>query len=273
MIKYIIKKASAQSWLQISILFLLMFANVAPMLAFSHETILMTQQQIQDLPIGSRIAYWAEQFVGVPYDPDPLGTYVRKKVIEYDSLIDCMYHVFRSVELAFGRTPQESTEIALDKRFKDKGALDENGNVRNYDDRFQYGMDMIQSGKWGEDITVDIGKTINIRGARTIQTVTVLTPHGIREGMSKLQDGDILYFVKAPERRSGDEIVGHLGIIKKQDNLSYLIHASGVKGCNSKTVPTSAASNTVKKISLDSYISHMPFIGIIVTRFSTQSAL
>ena len=50
-----------------------------------------------------RIAFWAEQYIDVPYDTDPWGDYVRKNVIVADERVDCMYLTFRSVELALGR--------------------------------------------------------------------------------------------------------------------------------------------------------------------------
>ncbi|MBF0537899.1 MAG: DUF1460 domain-containing protein [Nitrospirae bacterium] len=252
--------------------------NATIALAFPDETVLKTQQQIQGRPIGWRIAFWAEQFTDTPYDPDPIGAYVRDNTITHDDEVDCMYHVFRSVELALGHTPQESVDIALDKRFRHRGIIEQDGNVSNYEDRFQYGMDMILSGKWGRDITKDIGQTIDVQGTRGIRTVAILPPQGIKDGMSKLQSGDIVYFVKAIDRRTSDEIVGHLGIIKKHNNDVYLLHASGTKDIHDYPAHTKGrsidrpmsrypASNGVKKVLLERYISKMPFIGILVTRF------
>ncbi|KJU81914.1 hypothetical protein MBAV_005891 [Candidatus Magnetobacterium bavaricum] len=254
------------------LLLLCLLMNSTTAFAFSDEAVLKTQQQLQGQPIGWRIAFWAEQFIDTPYDPDPLGAYVRSNTIVYDAQVDCMYHTFRSVELAIGHTPQESVDIALDKRFKHRGTIDQNGLVSNYDDRFQYGMDMILSGKWGRDITADIGRTTDIQGARDIRTVAILPPQGIRDGTSKLQSGDIVWFVKALNRRTSDEIVGHLGIIKIHNNEVYLLHASGTKDSrNNPAHPRSTgrypASGGVKKVRLDHYISKMPFIGILVTRF------
>ncbi|MEK6583095.1 MAG: hypothetical protein AABZ25_12000, partial [Nitrospirota bacterium] len=107
------------------------------------------QKEIADKPAGERIALWAEKFVGTPYDPDPLGEYVTKKVIVADERVDCMYLSFRAVELAMSLTPEEAVNIALDKRFINRGKLGNNGKVLNYEDRFQYGEDMLDSGRWG----------------------------------------------------------------------------------------------------------------------------
>ncbi|MES0338124.1 MAG: hypothetical protein SFH39_17410 [Candidatus Magnetobacterium sp. LHC-1] len=246
---------------------LLVLVNLTLALAFSDEAVLKNQQRIQEQTIGWRIAFWAEQFTGTPYDTDPLGAYVSNNAIVFDDRVDCMYHVFRSVELALAHTPQDSAAIALDKRFKHRGITDLNGNVSNYDDRFRYGMDMILSGKWGRDVTADIGQTIDIQGARGIRTVAILPPQGIRDGMSRLQSGDIVYFVKAPNRRIENEIIGHLGIIKRDNNDVYLLHASGTKDTGNRSTGRTSGVNGVRKVSFEHYIATMPFIGILVTRF------
>ena len=59
--------------------------------------------------------------MGTPYDIDPLGTYVARSVIVADEKVDCMYLVFRAVELALSSTPAEAIQIALQKRFHSKG--------------------------------------------------------------------------------------------------------------------------------------------------------
>ncbi|MBF0609169.1 MAG: DUF1460 domain-containing protein [Candidatus Magnetobacterium sp. LHC-1] len=115
-------------------------------------------------------------------------------------------------------------------------------------------------------------RTIDVQGTRGIRTVAILPPQHIRDGISKLQSGDIVWFVKALNRRIPDEIVDHLGIIKIHNNKVYLLHASGTKNNHSNSAHSSStgrypASGGVKKVLLDHYISKMPFIGILVTRF------
>jgi hypothetical protein len=53
------------------------------------------------------------------------------------------------------------------------------------------------------------------------------------------------------------EIIGHIGIIKREGKSLYLIHASGRKNRGGK----------VKKVPLAEYAANMPFVGIIVSRF------
>jgi hypothetical protein len=234
-----------------------------PCFALTVEEIQKFQILIKGEPVGERIAFWAEKFVGIPYDTDPLGEYVSKAAIVADERVDCMYLTFRAVEIALTRTPEEAIQMALEKRFHSKGIL-KDGQVVNYDDRFEYGEDMIESGKWGKDITSKVGKTKKIKGSRGRDFVEILSPEALLRGTKNLKSGDVLFFVKRPQDRKKEEIVGHLGILKVEESPEgkagreiYLIHASGVKG----------KEGVVKKLLLKEYLSVMPFIGVKITRF------
>jgi hypothetical protein len=123
---------------------------------------------------------------------------------------------------------------------------------------------MIESGKWGKDITSKVGKTKKIKGSRGRDFVEILSPEALLKGTKNLKSGDILFFIKRPQDRKREEIVGHLGITKVGRNPMndegreiYLIHASGVKG----------KEGVVKKLLLKEYLSGMPFVGVKITRF------
>jgi hypothetical protein len=213
----------------------------------------LIQEEVSAMTPGKRISLWAEKFVGTPYDPDPLGEYVTKAVIVADERVDCMYLVFRAVELAMSRTPEEAVEVALDKRFITRGVL-KDGKVLNYDERFQYAADMLDSGKWGTEITGKLAETEEITGSRGRETVRMIPRDRIPDTIDSLNPGDIIFFIKDPEKRVVGEIVGHIGIMG--DNV-FLIHASGRKN----------RGGEVKKELLAEYIKSMPFIGIRVSRF------
>jgi len=206
------------------------------------------------------MVFWAEKFLGVPYDRDPRGAYVTRAQIVADDEVDCMYLTFRAVELALSRSAEEAIQVALDKRFHTRGFL-RDGKVLNYDDRFQYGEDMIRSGKWGKDITGQVGRTAKIRGSRGTDSYEVLPPHEMARKKERLRSGDILFFFKAPEKRMVEEGVGHIGILKVEEKDSekkiFLIHAGGTK----------SAGGSVKKVLLLDYLTAMPFVGVKVTRF------
>ena len=213
------------------------------------------QREIRALPAGERIAFWGEQFVGTPYDTDPLGEYVRRSAIVADDKVDCMYLTFRAVELALGKDPDDSLRIALDIRFLHGGKV-EDGKVVNYGDRFQYGEEMIESGKWGKEITTTLGENINISAASGKATAFVV-PGDAALAYGSLNSGDIVFFVNPLEKIAAGVIVGHIGIIKKEADKVYLIHANGRK----------ETGGSVKKVLFRDYLSRMPFAGIRVTRF------
>jgi hypothetical protein len=242
------------------LLFSFFFFSLSNSWAFPEGDIQPDQSVLSTRPAAERIAFWAGKFVGTPYDRDPLGIYVTRQTIVADDAVDCMYLTFRAVELALSRTPEEAIQVALDKRFRTRGVLQE-GKVANYEDRFQYGEDMVESGKWGKEITDRVGRTARIRGSRGRDFYEVLPPHEIALKKDRLRSGDLLFFFKIPEKRVVEEGVGHMGIVKVEGQDSekkiFMIHASGTK----------SSGGAVKKVLLIDYLSAMPFVGVKVTRF------
>ena len=55
-------------------------------LPFTADEINVLLPRVKESPVGDRVAFWAEQFIGTPYDTDPLGDYVRRYVPELASL-------------------------------------------------------------------------------------------------------------------------------------------------------------------------------------------
>jgi hypothetical protein len=214
------------------------------------------QAEVSGVPVGERIARWAEEFVGTPYDPDPTGEYVTRRVIVADERVDCMYHTFRSVELAFTGAPGEAVALALEKRFITKGVI-KDGAVQNYEDRFQYAMDMLRSGKWGTEVTARLARTAEIQGSRGVDTILMVPKEHIPETFPALKSGDIVFFVKDPNKRVVGEVIGHIGIVKREGGEVYLIHASGRKN----------GGGEVRKVSFRDYAGRMPFVGIKASRF------
>jgi hypothetical protein len=252
--------------LKLSFLFLISLSALLlfqPCFAFTDAEIQKFQTSLTGQPLGEKIVFWAEKFIGTRYDTDPSGEYVTKATIVADERVDCMYLTFRVTELALSRAPKEAIEVALEKRFRSKGVL-KNGQVINYDDRFKYGEDMIESGKWGRELTPEFGKITKIKGSRGKEVVEVLSAEALLKGLKNLRSGDILFFATKPERRKAEEIIGHMGFVKveKRPNrpLSgniFLIHASGTK----------RKGGEVRKVLLKDYLSKMGFIGTKITRF------
>lgn len=240
-----------------SIIIMLSVCSAAPALGFdfnSPSAIQSRQVELAGKPIGERIAQWARSFVGTPYDTDPQGLYVTTRRIEADEAVDCMYLTFRSVELASSGRPEDALKAALGLRFRTRGQLEADGRVANYDERYEYAIDMVRSGKWGVDITPTIGDTQMIAGSRGIAEVAIIPKAALEGASGRLRPGDIVFFVKDPVRRVVGEIVGHIGIYVGD---GMLVHASGRKN----------KGGAVVEVPLAEYSKEMPFIGAIVTRF------
>lgn len=232
------------------------------------DELLLAQARAARFPTGKRIAYWAARFIGTPYDPDPLGLYVRTNRIVADEKVDCMYHAFRSVELAESSSPGEAIVKALDLRFTTQGRLVD-GLVANYEERFQYGEDMVMSGKWGRNITAELGELATIPGSRGRESVDILPKNALltRALQKKLQDGDILFWVKDPKKRVVEEIVAHLSVVRIKDGKVHVIHAAG-----DKDRPGRPGGGVVKEVPFADYVRAMRFIGAFVTRFEEVKA-
>ena len=74
--------------------------------------------------------------------------------------------------------------------------------MTNYADRFVYGEDMISSGKWGKEITSEIGKTSVIQGVRSGESIDMLPRVEVLKRMEMLRSGDLIFFIKAPHTKS-----------------------------------------------------------------------
>ena len=236
-------------------------------LSFTADEINGLQPSVKESPVGNRIAFWAEQFIGTPYDTDPLGDYVRRAMIVADERVDCMYLTFRAVELALTNTSGGAIDKALTMRFHTRGIL-KDGKVVNYDDRYQDGIDMIKSGKFGVEITARLGKSRQIVEPNSGGPIDFLPAAEIQKGMDRLNTGDIVYFVRDPSRIAVGGVIAHMGILKvetRNGGLSravYLIHASGTK----------KRGGSVKKVLLDEYLSRMQHAGAKISRFNDKSS-
>ncbi|GAB4485693.1 MAG: hypothetical protein OHK006_12300 [Thermodesulfovibrionales bacterium] len=217
--------------------------------------IALYQKAVSGWATGEKIAFWAGRFLDTPYDTDPLGVYVRREAIVADDRVDCMYLTFRAVELGLSSTPEEAQEIALDRRFHERGRLEE-GRVVNYAARFEYGEDMIDSGKWGNELTSSLGKTTMIKGTRGRGRVAMIAKKDLVPVLGSLRSGDLVFFVTSPQKRTANELIGHIGIIKVEAGEVYLIHASGIKN----------RSGAVRQVPFSEYVEAMPFIGVRISR-------
>ena len=218
--------------------------------------------------IGNKIVRYANSFIGTPYDRIPIGLYVQSRKLIIDNEIDCMYLVFRSIPLALADGDNKKAfEIACDKMFHDKCKLDKDSLVTNYENRFDYGEDMIYSGKWGKSIYAN-EEMSTMEGSRMYDKFYYVKSRDfINSGklQQRVQNGDILFLFKFPEKRSkSQDAIGHLGILEVgKDGEIYLIHAGGSKRYD---VP----QGKVGKVKLTKYLQKKKakWAGIYITRIS-----
>ena len=217
--------------------------------------------------LGNKIVRYANSFIGTPYDRIPIGLYVQSRKLIIDDEIDCMYLVFRSIPLALADGDNKKAfDIACDKMFHDKCKTDKDSLVTNYENRFDYGEDMIYSGKWGKSIYSDNEMSV-MAGSRHYKRFHYIKSQDFinsKKLQQRVQNGDILFLVKHPELRSPKThaAIGHLGILEVgRDGEIHLIHASGVKRYD---VP----QGKVIKVKLTDYLQEKKakWAGIYITR-------
>lgn len=206
-----------------------------------------------------KIAFWGEFFIDTPYDVIPIGLYVKNMTIEEDKALDCMSLTFLSIELASASSEIEALDQALKIRFIKTGSR--SGNyINSYEGRFKYGEDMWLSGKYGKNINHFFGKLYSLKSDRLNRQVYALPIDQALKNIEKFNTGDIIFFVKHSANRKVGELVGHIGILKREENeMLFLIHASGVKNKEGK----------VKKVEFKDYLAkHRSFFPyILVSRF------
>lgn len=213
--------------------------------------------------VGEKIAFWADFFVGTPYDPIPIGSYVQNLSINEEDVFDCMSLTFRVLELAFAKNESSALDNALYFRFKEMGIPNpkNKAKVLTYEGRYEYGEDMIFSKKYGKLVNEEIGEPKKIEaGSHMGGLVSVLSFKEVEENLNGLRSGDIIFFVKNPRNRTVGETIGHIGFIKREKGKVYLIHAAGAKN---KT------DGKVTKLLLTDYMESRKntFLGVMVTRF------
>lgn len=230
-----------------------------------------------ELPIGERVARWAELFLQRNETSYVFGLkdggYVADSLLVQDYKQDCVLFSYRCSELARASSARDAVLRALETRFAGAQAarvVTASGGV-DYDDpaHLDYSLDIVRSGIWGRDVTNEIG------AAATDSTGTKRYPAGSftyipTEAMrlERFEDGDLLYFVfdenSARGRKMRDQyglVIGHQGIARRADGTVDVIHAA------ISDLPGEYSGNRVVRVPLRRYLERVEsFKGVIVTR-------
>ncbi|MCB1183714.1 hypothetical protein KDM41_09780 [bacterium] len=232
----------------------------------------------QDLPTGARIAAWARRFAaadGVVYRFGPeAGGYVADGALVADHVQDCVSLLYRTTELARARDGRDAVAWALRTRFAGApidSVAGADGRV-DYDHpaHLDYSLDMIRSGHWGRDITAALtGARPDSAGSSRYPAGSFTYVPGPDLRGDELADGDIVWFVLAPDHPAGAKlrheyglVIGHIGIVVQGARGPELVHAarSGLSG--------RYEGGTVVTVPLAEYLDRVgKFGGVVVTRF------
>lgn len=232
--------------------------------------------RLAPLPVGERIAAWADWFFQLGdttyvYGRDPQGYVTQGRLVD-DCHTDCVLFFYRTTELGRSSSALEAVQFAFGTRFYG-ASLEEvvrpDGRV-SYDTpvHLDYAMDILRSGYWGAEITATLGPTAtDAAGTGRYPAGTVAYVPKAQLAPEKLQSGDIVYFITdetTPRgrsvRESGD-LIGHLGIIRVENGEPLLIHAAsqGLSGLY--------PGARVEKVPLLTYLQRVQnFKGLMATR-------
>ena len=248
------------------------------------ETLLAARIALwKPLPVGDRVARWANLFVSRTdntycFGPKP-GGYVADGLLVQDYKLDCVSLFYRCTELARAESPRDAILLALTTRFAGgvpTSVVQPSGAV-DYDDpsHLDYSEDFAAAGHWGRDVTRDVGDAV-LDAAGTSRypagTRWFIPSHRIR--YDRLRDGDLLLYVldenhvKAQTlRRDYGLLVGHQAMANVQGGEVIQIHAA------QSPIAGVYAGNRVVRLPLRTYLQRVErFKGIMVVRLESDAA-
>lgn len=229
------------------------------------------------LGLGCRVGHWARLFLkdGRPEYRFGLaeGGYVAQGRLVLDDRMDCVNFLYRCTELARAGSPAEAVAWALRTRFAGAPPLavvDERGAV-DYDrpEHLDYSLDMIRTGIWGRDITSKLtGATADTSGSSRYPAGSFQYVPGQLLRTAELKEGDIVWLVLDPAHEQGAAlrrdyglVIGHIGIVIKDEAETWLVHAasSDLEGCYQ--------GGRLVRVPIQTYLERVEkFAGVVVTR-------
>ncbi len=231
---------------------------------------------VQEKPVGERIAFWADTFykdgrARYLFGLDP-GGYVTDGRIVDDFATDCVLFLYRTTELGRSSSAREAIQFAFGTRLfgaSVDSAIFPDGRVRyDHPAHLDYSEDILKSGIWGKDVTASIGPVQADPGSDRCPPGSLLYVPKDKINYWALSPGDVVFFVtdeksaKGTDSRSGKGgLIGHIGIIVREGDEPYLIHAA-------KTPLIGFyEGGRIEKIPLKTYLDRIDsFKGIAVAR-------
>ncbi|MDM7913704.1 MAG: hypothetical protein ACE15D_09370 [Candidatus Eisenbacteria bacterium] len=230
---------------------------------------------LDGLSLGDRIAAWARFFQQEGkstylFGLDP-GGYVAEGRLVDDFHFDCVLFLYRTTELGRSTTAREAVQFAFGTRFYGAAveeAIRPDGRVDyEHPAHLEYSEEIVKSGIWGKDVTADFGGTEADPGNGRLPAGDLrFVPKG-RIDYAAFRPGDQVFFLldenhpKGKEERAKGTVIRHLGVIDRQGDDVYLIHAAA------KGLAGHYEGGKIERIPLRSYLDEVGlFKGIVVTR-------
>ena len=240
------------------------------------EEIRQHMQEWQGFPVGKRIALWANLFQERGDATYLFGLkeegYVTEGLLVQDFKPDCVLFFYRCTDLARASTPREAILQGLETRFQGAATppVDTAGRV-DYKNaaHLDYSLDIVRSGVWGREVTTEVGIAVDDAvGTSRYPANSFRYVPSSQLRMDRLQDGDHLFFVLNEASDRGQRmrqkyglVVGHQGIVVRQGDQVYLVHAA------SKDLPGVYDGNQVVKVLLRTYLDRVEsHKGVLITR-------
>ena len=229
------------------------------------------------LPVGERVARWARLFASrndnvYCFGPKP-GGYTAESLLVQDYKFDCVSLFYRTTELAQAESPEAAIDRGFYTRFKgaDMTRWPTSTGAVSYDDsvHLDYSEDMLRTGIWGREVTTEVGVAIpDAAGSSRYAPGSYAFIPKEKLRYQNLKSGDLLYFVldeKNEKARTLREkyglLVGHQGIVDRDGDTVYLIHAA------QSDLPGVYTGNRVVRVPLRTYFDRVErFKGVMISR-------
>ena len=226
---------------------------------------------------AQRVGFWVRRFLKENSAQYRFGLAeggdVEQGRLVMDDRLDCVSFMYRCTELARAADPRDALDWALRTRFAGASPLavvDSDGAV-DYDclEHLDFSLDMIRTGIWGRDITSRLtGAAVDTVGSLRYPAGAFQFVPGEDLDTGELNDGDIVWLVLDEANKKGARlrgeyglVIGHIGIVMKQDGQTLLVHAAG------SGLPGYYDEGGLVSVPLKVYLDRVEkFSGVVVTR-------
>jgi hypothetical protein len=231
--------------------------------------------EVDGLPVGERIAFWADAFqrdgrARYVFGLDE-GGYVREGRLCDDFRTDCVLFLYRTTELGRSTTAREAVQFAFGTRFYGASveeAILPDGRVHyEHAAHLDHAEDILRSGIWGRDVTASIGPIESDAGNDRFPPDTLRYVPKDRIDESAIQSGDLVFFLldekqpKGAEHRAQGTLIHHIGIAVRAGDHVDLIHAAKTP------IAGVYEGQKIERIPLKTYLARVDsFKGILVSR-------